>query len=589
MRGAVEIQLLRFEQAIRSYEKALSIDAREPVAAFGLGVASIWVQDWNRAVRLFQLLSRVWTDKPFVWLNLAIALNHVRNAHDGEAEEAAKRVLKLAAKDRPESQKAALLLSTIYWTRQDYCKVIDVASQLLAGTISTDTRASATTMLVRAETYLSRWEALDSHFAQMVELVESRTQGIFAQDFFYNPQADLRTHRLCAATNTASAIAIGRSAVTPPATNGRCPLHVGFLSSDFREHAVSNAFVRCFELLCARKRLKVHAYSTANPTDGKDPLRARIVTAAHAFVDMSATAIESMAKKIRDDGIDVLVDLNGHTANSRIRVFALRPARVNVNYLGFPGTTGSGFHDWIIGDPVVTPDGEEAHFSEKIWRLPHTYMPTDDRRERTVAPTPANVELPVGHFVFACLNSNRKLNADVFDVWCEILRKVETSVLWLRACPPEAQENLLKNAEKRGVKRTRIVFAPWRKSMTDHLARVSLADLALDTWPYNMHVTCADTLYAGVPVLTLKGRTFPGRVAESILRAAGLADLVAETRGDYVAMAVQIATDPARLADLKRRVLQSRTMAPLFNSTMMTSALEEALIGIYEKETGITL
>lgn len=467
--------------------------------------------------------------------------------------------------------------------------MMDMASQLLAKGVSADTRASAMTMLVRGETYLSKWAALDEHFNEAVKIAESPTHGILVHDLFFNPKAGPRIHLLCATKNIDSLVERRIQSIERPRINTRYPLRIGFLSSDFREHAVSTAFVRCFELLCRRKRISVYAYSLANPENRHDLLRARIKDASHCFVDISTFSTESIAQRIRNDEIDVLVDMNGLTANNRIAVLVHKPARVIVNYLGFPGTTGTEFHDWIIGDSTVTPEGEELYFSEKIWRLPDTYMPTDDSRPPPVAPRKSEAGLPEESFIFACFNSNRKINAEVFDAWCDILNKVPGSMLWLRACPETAQENLFKTAGERGVERKRIVFAPWCRSPAEHLARIALADLSLDTWPYNMHVTCADTLFAGVPVLTLKGRTFPGRVAESILNAAGLADLVSATKEAYIATAVRLAMDRERLNDIKKRVLWSRDNSPLFNSTTMAHSLERALVGIYEKETGVNM
>jgi len=588
-RGKVELELFRYKQAILSYEKALSINPQEPNAAFGLGVACIWTHEWTRSVSLFRLLSGVWKDNPSVWFNLAFALNYVQDPQKREAEEAAKKVLRLTTDSHPDSQMASLLLLTIYWERREYCKVVDLALQVLTNKIPANTRASAMTMLVRGEAYLSQWRAFNKHSNQVIKIVEGSAHGILAYDLFLNPKAVSRTHLLCATKNAESTVANKGRLLEQPTYNRHYPLRIGFLSSDFRKHVVSSTFVRCFELLCRRERLSVYAYSTANPENSQDPLRIRIKEASDYFVDVSSFSLERLAQKIRDDQIDILVDLNGHTANNRMGVFSYRPARVNVNYLGFPGTTGSRFHDWILGDQFVTPESEEACFSEKIWRLPDTYMPTDDSRILIASPSKAEAGLPDENFIFACFNSNQKITPDVFDVWCEILRKVPDSVLWLRECPNEAQENLVKSARERGIENTRIIFAPWLKSPKDHWGRVALADLSLDTWPYNMHVTCVDTLFAGVPVFTLKGKTFPGRVAESILNAAGLADLVFETREKYIAMAVHLAMNPDRLKSLKNRIRWSQTNSPLFNSARMTNSLEKAFIGIYEQETGIKL
>jgi protein O-GlcNAc transferase len=279
---------------------------------------------------------------------------------------------------------------------------------------------------------------------------------------------------------------------------------------------------------------------------------------------------------IRAREIDVLVNLNGYYGRFRQGVFAQRPAPIQVNYLGFPGTLGADYIDYLIADAHVIPHGEDEHYVERIVRLPDSYQANDSTRSIVAStPTRPEVGLPEAGFVFCCFNNNYKITPDVFDVWMRLLRQVEKSVLWLFEDNADAAHNLRREAERRGVASSRIVFAP-RWPPEEHLARHRLADLFVDTLPYNAHTTASDALWAGLPLVTVRGTTFAGRVASSLLDAAGLPELVTGSMDQYEALALDLATNPDRLAAFRDRLVANRDRCTLFDAGRFRRHIESA-------------
>ena len=282
--------------------------------------------------------------------------------------------------------------------------------------------------------------------------------------------------------------------------------------------------------------------------------------------------------------IDIAVDLNGFTGDPRTRILARRPAPIQVNYLGYPGTMGAEYIDYIIADPVVITPDEESCYSEKVAYLPDTYQANDSRRP-PVGQVPSRPEagLPETGFVFASFNNTYKITPETFGVWMRLLSSVEGSVLWLLEDNPFAAENLRREAAARGVSPERLIFAP-RTSPDKHLARQPLADLFLDTLPYNAHTTASDALWVGLPVITTPGRTFPGRVAASLLTAIGLPELITPSLDEYERLALSLARNPAALAAIKGKIALHRERFPLFDTKRFTRHLEAALTQMWERQ-----
>lgn len=387
------------------------------------------------------------------------------------------------------------------------------------------------------------------------------------------PQADARAQQDAARTFAASQWQALLSAIplsAPPAPVEGRRLRIGYLSSDFREHAVS------FLVLDAinahdRKRCEVLLYSYGGPAD--DAWRRKARAAADRFVELQSDDGDA-ARTIADDRLDVLVDLNGYTAHSRMGIVARRPAPVVASWLGYIGTLGDRrLADYVIADAVALPPSLSPCFSEAVARLPHCFQPNGGP-EPVPATTREREGLPAGAVVFCSFNQAYKLHPALWDDWCAILAGVPGSLLWL--APPRddiARGNLRREAQARGVSPDRILFAP-QVPRPQHLSRLALADLALDTWPYNSGTTASDALRVGVPLLTFPGTTFAGRMATSLLTALDLQECIAADRQALVREAIRLGNDAAARADLRKRLQRRLTGARLFDPAAMAADLE---------------
>lgn len=357
-------------------------------------------------------------------------------------------------------------------------------------------------------------------------------------------------------------------------------IRVAYVSSDFREHAVAHLIAGLFERH-DRAQFEIHGYALAPRVD--DAMRRRIAANFDQFHDLAHLTERQVAEHIRAAEIDIAVDLNGFTTYCRPGIFAHRCAPLQINYLGYPGAVGAELADYILGDGEVIPPGAEDGYGEQVIRLPHAYQINDDRRavaERT--PSRAEAGLPDDAFVFCCFNANYKINPPMFEVWMRLLNRIKGSVLWLFESNPAAARNLVAEAQKRGVAADRIILAP-RAAPADHLARHRLADLFLDTGPYNAHTTASDALWAGLPLVTCRGRTFASRVAASLLRATGLPELITDSLDAYEDLACALARDGKRLDELRARLEASRDKAPLFDTALTTRHIEAAYLTAHQR------
>ncbi len=358
-------------------------------------------------------------------------------------------------------------------------------------------------------------------------------------------------------------------------------IKIGYFSADFRNHAMANLTANLFEQH-DRSNFEIIAFSFG--PNQRDEMRLRMEAAFDRFIDVRDRDDKYSALLSRNMEIDIAVDLGGFTSFCRTGIFALRAAPVQVNYLGYPGTMGAGYIDYIIADPILIPDDSRRHYSEKIVYLPNTYMVNDSKRPISDAAfTRAELGLPAIGFVFCCFNNNYKITPGVFDRWMRILEKVEGSVLWLLEDNPQAAGNLRREASARGVGPERLIFAKRLPSLGDHLARHRLADLFLDTLPYNAHTTASDSLWAGLPVLTCLGETFASRVAASLLKAIDLPELVTTTPEAYELLAIELAANPNRLADIRRKLARNRLTTPLFDTKLFANHIEAAYAAMHER------
>jgi len=356
-------------------------------------------------------------------------------------------------------------------------------------------------------------------------------------------------------------------------------IRVAYVSSDFHSHPTAFLAAGLFE---RHDRARFDVIGVSYGRDDGGEMRQRLRRAFDHFIDVGGAADLEVAQRIADLGVDIAVDLKGHTLGGRPRIFAHRPAPVQVSFLAYPGTMGVEFLDYLIADRHLIPERSRAHYSERIIYLPGSYQVNDSGRAPGPRPTRAAAGLPGHGIVFACFNMLYKITPAVFDAWMEILRAVPASVLWLSDGVPVAVGNLRREAQARGVSAERLIFAP-KLAPEHHWMRCGLADLFLDTLPTNAHTTASDALWAGVPVLTLAGETFTSRVATSLLHAIGLESLSVTSREEYVRLAVELASDAERLARLRAYLAQMRLRAPLFDTTRYCRHLEDAYAEIHAR------
>jgi len=357
-------------------------------------------------------------------------------------------------------------------------------------------------------------------------------------------------------------------------------IRVGYYSADLHEHATAYLMAELFEKH-DRSRFELLAFSLG--PDRRDDMRKRLAGSFAQFLELRAKSDAEIAQISRELAIDIAVDLKGFTQDSRPGIFSCKAAPIQVNYLGYPGTMGAPYIDYLIADQTLIPQESRRQYSENIVYLPHSYQVNDRKRQiadRVFAR--AELGLPSTGFVFCCFNNNYKITPDTFDGWMRTLKQVEGSVLWLLEVNKTAINNLRREAQARGVNPGRLVFAQ-RMPLPEHLARHRAADLFIDTLPCNAHTTASDALWAGLPVLTRTGESFAARVAASLLNAIGLPELVTTTQEQYEATAIELASNPSRLAELKDRLHRNRSTMPLFDTEQFAKHLENAYTQMYER------
>lgn len=358
-------------------------------------------------------------------------------------------------------------------------------------------------------------------------------------------------------------------------------IRIGYLSADFSTHPVAFLSAQLFELH-DRSRFEIYAFSSRKVSE-EDAMRTRLMRAFDHFVDIDDISDVDVAKRIRELGIEIVVDLSGLTKDSRLGVLACRAAPIQVNYLGYPGTMGAPYVDYIVADSTLIPGNLQHNYVEKIVYLPNTYQVNDSTRPISVREfSRKELGLPESGFVFCCFNNTFKILPHIFDSWVRILKSVEGSVLWLYEDNETASENLKSEAIKRGISKDRIIFAK-KMPLADHLARHRHADLFLDTFPYNAHTTASDALWAGLPLITVMGESFASRVAASLLKAVGLPEMIAESREAYECLAIDLAQNPEKLSAIKSKLADNRLKLPLFDTKRFAKNIESAYVQMVER------
>lgn len=557
-----------YAAAAVKYEEAVRCIPSAPEIIVNLAAAYLHL---HRMAEAQQLLLAVLRHAPLpqAWLNLG--LWHERQRQPAEAAECYRRALAL----KPNYVEALFNLGNARADDGDMEEALALARQVMALLPPGSPEAGgALSNIVYRAAHVCDWDTLDAHRLALRDAVEAGHPGIKPMTVLCvtdDPATQRRAAEAWSRKNPPRSLPVTPAASRPQQSR----IRLGYLSSDFHEHAT--AFLVA-GLLEAHDRTRFHVTLYSYGRDDGSAMRRRLLASPDAARDLSAMPDGQAAAQIAADGLDLLIDLKGHTKEGRPGILAYRPAPRQWHYLGFPGTTGLPYIDAFVGDAVTLPDGAEVHFTERLLRLPRCYQVNDDQRRRPIPETDRAAHgLPTQGFVFGCFNQSYKITREVFADWMSLLTGVPGSVLWLLAEPPATQARLRAAAEAQCVDPARLVFAPFAAHEA-HLARYGCMDLFLDTFPITAHTTASEALWMGVPVLTRAGESFVSRVAASLLIHAGLPELVTQTRADYLATADALARDAARFAGLRGRLAPSGAPLPIFDTAGFTRDFEALVI-----------
>jgi len=574
-RGNVLFDLRRLEEAGAAYERALAVQPLLAEAWLGLGNVFFDLRRFGEALTTYDKAIAVQPNLAAAWLGRGNVLFDLRRADEA-----------LAAYDKALSFDPGL--AEAWAGRGNVFSILKRHGEAFAAydkafALKPDL-AGLQGDRIRSRMQICDWSGLGDECDHLLQSV--RDGKASASPFaFLGTGASGKDELACARAWAAKRYPASDRPLGQGAAYRHDRIRVGYVSADFREHPVSYLIAGIFERH-DRARFEITGISIGPPD--ASPIRQRLEKSFDKFIDASALGIDDIARRIKQEEIDILVDLNGFTQNARTPIFARRPAPVQVNYLGYPGTMGADYIDYIVADPVLIPEPHRRNYQEKVVWLPHSYLP-HDAASRAISERRFERHecgLPERGFVFCCFNNAYKLNPRLFASRMRILNAVEGSVLWLSRDNDTAVEHLRKEAAAAGVDPARLVFADRVPSSSEHLARQRLADLFLDTLPYNAHTTASDALWLGLPVLTQLGETFAGRVAASLLTAIGLPELIVETEVDFERLAIALATDPGRLATVSATLAQNRLTQPLFDTSLYVSHLEQAFAAMLRRHQG---
>jgi predicted O-linked N-acetylglucosamine transferase (SPINDLY family) len=569
-KGKTLAELKRYDEALAAYDKALTLKADLAEAWLGRGNVFAELRNYREAFAAYDKALALKSDLAEAWLGRGNVSSKLKR-HD-EALVAYDKALAL----QPDLVNAWFGRGNAFNDLKRHAEAAAAYAWVLR---SDPAHPFAKGRLLHQKMLSCDWTDVDALIAEIDEDIAARK--LSAEPFGWQGVAkSQRSLQLCAE--------IYNKENHPPNIKtdfgnrpaSRKKIRVGYSSGELREQATSHLLVGVLEL---HDSSRFEIFAIDNGWDDQSVIRKRINASVQKIIDIKTLTDAAAAAGIRKHEIDILVNLNGYFGEERTRVFAQRPAPIQVNYLGFPGTLGASYIDYIIADKFVLPESHKEFYLEKVAHLPHCYQANDRKKQISGYKfTRADFGLPERAFVFCCFNNNYKILPDIFDSWMRILSRINDSVLWLMEDSSAAASNLRQEAAARGISPQRIVFAR-RLPLADHLARHSLADLFLDTLPYNAHTTASDALWAGLPVLTQIGQTFAGRVAASLLNAIGLPELIMSTPQAYEDLAIELATNAGKLAAIKDKLANNRLTTPLFDTQLFTRHIEAAYTAMYER------
>ncbi len=564
MLGVIAAQQRNFFEAVELISGAIKVNPNNAAAHYNLGYALEDLKRYRAAVSAYDKAIKLKPDHFVAYNNRGVALSAL--TQNEAAVESFDAALKLNSSYAEAHYNRGIALSDL----DRYAEAIesfDTALRLRPG------YDFAQGLRLYTQAGLCNWDGFDAAIAQISERLARGEKAIPpwpALVLLDAPALQRKAAELWVAER--------HSAPAPPLAPARVAarkIRVGYFSMDFRNHPVSVLMAGVLE---AHNRDQFEIYGFSYGANTQDAMRARVQKACDVFLDVADRSEHHIATLARARKIDIAIDLAGYTTRARTEIFAQRAAPIQVNYLGYPGTLGASFMDYIIADTTVIPESERAHYVEKIVYMPHSYQANDRQRATTdKIYSREYFGLPAQGFVFCCFNNNRKFTPTVFDSWMRILKQIEGSVLWLFEEHPSVSVNLRREAELRGVDATRLIFAG-RVDQGEHLARHKVADLFIDSLPYNAHTTASDALWMGLPVVTRMGASFAARVAASLLRAVDLPELITTSVEGYEALAIDLANAAERLSAIKHKLAQNLLTAPLFDAPLFARHLEAAYL-----------
>jgi predicted O-linked N-acetylglucosamine transferase (SPINDLY family) len=494
---------------------------------------------------------------------------------------AAEASLRQAERLTPDDPRIHANLGTVYVRQR---RLADAEAPLRKALALDPDNPYVLTLLAHARQRRCAWEGLSELHARITGLLTADGDQAHAD---FNPFALLAMPITSRQQLAAARRFAGGLVPTVPARRAEVSfaagerLRIGFASSDFRSHATVTLMMELWERL-DRRRLELFGYGILARDAG--PVGQRVERAFEHFADVSGEPTDRAAARIREDRIGILFDLNGYTTHAREAIFALRPAPLQINAIGFQATLGTTWHDYILTDRFSLPEPLQRFYTERPLYMPHMAFPSDTTRLPAGAPpSRAACGLPEDRFVFCCFNNTYKILPDVFAIWMRLLAALPNGVLWLLETSAEAKTNLRQEAQRAGIDAQRLIFAS-RVGVGEHVARNAAADLFLDTYPYGAHTTANDALLAGLPLLTCAGETLVSRIAGSQLNAIGLPELITTSFGEYEALALQLATDPGLLKSYRERLAANRRTTPLFDMARYARDFEDAMLRVWDEQ-----
>ena len=573
-RGIVFSELKKFEKAIIDYDKVISLNPKFLEAHLNKAISLKNIKKFNEAKECFKNCIKIDSSNPKVYLNLGNLLKEMKNL-DG-AKDAYEKAINLKNDyAEPYEGRGDILqeLSKINKDNnqfelsiKDYEKAINLKKNLnyVMGKI------------LHSKMMINNWEEFEKNLSLVLENTKNNKKTI--EPFPLLSLVDDPEIHLINSKKFSKKFTPVLEKITKKTKQLNDVIKVGYFCADFNEHAVSNLI---FKMLSKhnKKKFKIYCYSFG--FKNKDNLHLAIEKTVDVYRDIREISDHDAVLLARKDGIDIAIDLQGYTDKNRVNIFANRAAPIQINYLGYPGSMGADFIDYIIGDKNLIPEDKSKFYGEKIIYLPHSYQPQNDEiKVSTEIPSKKELGLPENFFIFCAINNTYKITPEIFDIWMKLLKKVEKSVIWLLENNESSKNNLIKEAKIRGINRERLVFAK-RTSHAKYLAQFKYADLYLDTFIYGAGATASNALWMGVPLLTMAGRSYSARMATSLLHSVGLKELITSSKKDYEALAIKLSTDSKQLNVIKEKLIENLYNKPLFNTSSYTKELEDGLEQVF--------